>query len=200
MNRDFDKFAFEYLKKLEQCFTKNNIEKLYYFSEKIFKTWRDENYFFICGNGGSASNAEHIANDFHYGIAEMSFNKNKGLNVDALTSNSGIVTCLANDIGYENVFSYQLSVKAKKNDLLLVLSGSGNSPNIISALNKANEIGMFSVALLGFDGGKAKDIASLPIHFDLNDMQIAEDLQMISMNICMKWIVELTKNNESFKD
>ena len=121
-------------------------------------------------------------------------NNNKGLKVDALTSNSAIVTCLANDIGYENIFSYQLSVKANKEDLLLVLSGSGNSKNIIKALDKANEMGMFSVAVLGFDGGKAKDIATLPIHFPVDDMQISEDLQMISMNICMKWIAELTKN------
>ena len=102
----------------------------------------EKNCLFICGNGSSA-NAEHIANDFHYGIAEMS--NNKGLKVDALTSNSAIVTCLANDIGCENIFSYQLSVKAKE-DLLLVLSGSGNSKNIIKALDKANEMGMFSVA------------------------------------------------------
>ena len=193
MRQDFEIFVFEYLKNLKNCFNSINIEKLYFLSEKILEIWEGKNCLFICGNGGSSANAEHIANDFHYGIAEMSDN-NKGLKVDALTSNSAIVTCLSNDIGYENIFSYQLSVKAKKEDLLLVLSGSGNSKNIIKALDKANEMGMFSVAVLGFDGGKAKDIATLPIHFPVDDMQISEDLQMISMNICMKWIAELTKN------
>jgi len=194
MRQDFEIFVFEYLKNLKNCFSSKNIEKLHFLSEKILEIWEENNCLFICGNGGSSANAEHIANDFHYGIAEISNNKNKGLKVDALTSNSAIVTCLANDIGYENIFSYQLSVKAKKKDLLLVLSGSGNSKNIIKALEKANEIGIFSVAVLGFDGGKAKDIATLPIHFPIDDMQISEDLQMISMNICMKWIAELTKN------
>ena len=143
MRQDFEIFVFEYLKNLKNCFSSKNIEKLHFLSEKILEIWEENNCLFICGNGGSSANAEHIANDFHYGIAEISNNKNKGLKVNALTSNSAIVTCLANDIGYENIFSYQLSVKANKKDLLLVLSGSGNSKNIIKALDKANEMGFF---------------------------------------------------------
>ena len=188
MRQDFEIFVFEYLKNLKNCFSSKNIEKLHFLSEKILEIWEENNCLFICGNGGSSANAEHIANDFHYGIAEISNNKNKGLKVDALTSNSAIVTCLANDIGYENIFSYQLSVKANKKDLLLVLSGSGNSKNIIKALEKANEIGIFSVAVLGFDGGKAKDIATLPIHFPIDDMQISEDIQLVLGHMIMKWI------------
>ena len=197
MKKEFNIYALDYLNNLGKSFTQSNIEKLYFLSNKIYEIWNNENNLFICGNGGSAANAEHIANDFHYGIAEMSANRTKGLRVEALTSNSGIVTCLANDIGYENIFSYQLSVKAKKDDLLLILSGSGNSKNIINAIKKCKEMGIYTCAILGYDGGVAKNISDLAIHFDVNDMQISEDLQMISMNICMKWITESTKSINS---
>ena len=120
MKEEFCKYGLNYLNKLQKSLNESNLEKLYILSNKIYEIWDNENNFFICGNGGSAANAEHIANDFHYGIAEMSLNRTKGLKVDALTSNSGIVTCLANDIGYENIFSYQLPVKAGKQDFLLI--------------------------------------------------------------------------------
>lgn len=148
-------------------------------------TWNSGNTIYICGNGGSAANAIHIANDFIYGAGK---NTGRGLRVEALSSNNAVLTCLANDNGYENIFSEQLKVKANTNDVLIALSGSGNSPNIIRAIEVANDHKMVTFAILGFDGGKCKQLVQHPLHFKIDDMQIAEDLQMIVGHICMQWL------------
>jgi D-sedoheptulose 7-phosphate isomerase len=98
------------------------------------------------------------------------------------------MTCLANDVGYEHVFSEQLAVQAEAGDLLIVLSGSGNSPNILCALEKAKAMGVKSYAVLGFTGGKSKQLADVAIHFPVDDMQIAEDMQLIVGHMLMQWL------------
>ena len=93
----------------------SDIEKL---ARHLIKVWKDEKNLFICGNGGSAANAIHMANDFHYGVGACGKPPfTKGLKVEALPSKSGVITCLANDLGYEHIYSEQLKVKANKNDL-----------------------------------------------------------------------------------
>jgi D-sedoheptulose 7-phosphate isomerase len=124
---------------------------------------------FLCGNGGSAGNAVHLANDFLYGISKT---HGSGLRVTALSANSAVITCLANDEGYDHIFSMQLAVQAQHGDVLIVLSGSGNSPNILKALEEAKRIGMRSYAILGYTGGRAKAMADVAIHFAIDDMQI----------------------------
>ena len=141
------------------------------------------NSVYLCGNGGSAANANHIANDFLYGLSSK---LKKGLNVESLSSNVAVITCLANDIGYENIFSEQIKNKGKKDDLLIVLSGSGNSKNILKALKVANSKKIKTFAILGYDGGRAKKICKYPIHCPVNDMQISEDMQMFYLNYCLK--------------
>ena len=110
----------------------------------------------------------------------------------AFSPNSAVITCLANDIGYEKIYSEQLKAKGKNGDLLVVLSGSGNSPNVVNAIVEGNKIGMKTFAIVGFDGGECKKIANHSIHFEINDMQISEDLQLIVLHMCMQWIY---KNN-----
>jgi D-sedoheptulose 7-phosphate isomerase len=99
-----------------------------------------------------------------------------------------VLTCLANDLGYENVYAEQLRVKAEPGDLLIVLSGSGNSPNVVRALEMGEAKGMTTFAILGFSGGKCKGLAQHPIHFPVDDMQISEDLQMVIGHLCMQWL------------
>jgi len=140
---------------------------------------------FICGNGGSAGNAIHLANDFLYGIAKTA---GRGLRVTALPANSSVLTCLANDLSYEEIFSYQLHVQAQKSDVLIVLSGSGNSTNIIRALEQAAKLGLRSYAILGYNGGKALSMADVAIHFAIDDMQIAEDMQLVVGHMIMQWL------------
>ena len=155
-------------------------------AENLREVWVNGNSFFLCGNGGSAGNAIHLANDFLYGIDRES---GQGMKVEALSANPSVLTCLANDVGYEHIYSHQLNVKASKNDILLVLSGSGNSPNIVNALKVGNEIGMKTFAILGYTGGDCKKLAQHPIHISVNDMQISEDLQLIVGHMCMQWLL-----------
>lgn len=151
------------------------------------EAWQNGNTIYFCGNGGSAGNAIHLANDFTYGAGKKN---GRGIRVEALSANPAVVTCLANDIGYEAIYSEQLKVKANPGDILVVLSGSGNSPNVVQALEVANNLGVKTCAILGYSGGKCKELAQLPIHFAIDDMQIAEDLQLSVGHICMQWLAD----------
>ena len=142
---------------------------------------------FICGNGGSGANAIHMANDFLYGVTKQI---GRGLRCKALTANNSIITCLANDEGYSEIFAYQIAAEGNPQDVLLVLSGSGNSPNIIRALEEANAIGLSTFGILGFDGGKALNLVQTPIHAKISDMQISEDIQMIIAHIISQWMFD----------
>ena len=160
----------------------SNVMKL---AEDMLSAWRGGQQVFLCGNGGSAGNAIHLANDFLYGVAKK---LGGGVKVSALSSNPAVITCLANDIGYESIFSEQLAVYAQSGDLLIALSGSGNSPNIVSVIKQAKKMGVKSYAILGFAGGECKNLVDVPIHFPVDDMQIAEDLQLIVGHMMMQWL------------
>ncbi|MDC3193533.1 SIS domain-containing protein [Alphaproteobacteria bacterium] len=140
---------------------------------------------FFCGNGGSAANAVHLANDLLYAVAEKT---GAGIDAVALSANPAVITCLGNDLGFDNIYSEQLAVSGRENDILIVLSGSGNSQNIINAIEAAKTKKMKTAAVLGFDGGRCKQIADLPIHFAIDDMQISEDLQLTVGHMLMKWL------------
>jgi D-sedoheptulose 7-phosphate isomerase len=158
------------------------VERLAY---DLLDCWQTGRQVFLAGNGGSGGNANHLSNDFLYALSKT---PGSGLRVHSLSANPSVITCLANDEGYDQVFSLQLAVLARKGDVLIALSGSGNSPNIIRALHEARTIGMTSYAVLGFSGGKAKALADVPIHFHIDDMQISEDAQMIVGHMMMQWL------------
>jgi D-sedoheptulose 7-phosphate isomerase len=158
------------------------VERLAY---ELLDCWQTGRQVFFAGNGGSGGNANHLANDFLYSLSQT---PGSGLRVHSLSANPSVITCLANDEGYDQVFSLQLAVLARKGDVLIALSGSGNSPNIVRALQEAKTIGMTSYALLGYSGGKAKSIADVPIHFRIDDMQISEDAQMSVGHMLMQWL------------
>ncbi len=140
------------------------------------------NRVFICGNGGSAANAMHIANDLVYGGGKPE----RGIKAVALTGNSAVITCVANDIDYDDIFAFQLTAHAQEGDLLLALSGSGNSENIVRAIQRANQMQLPSFSILGFAGGRCKTLCDHPLHFPVDDMQIAEDIQLIVGHMMMQ--------------
>ena len=158
------------------------VERLAY---ELLDCWQTGRQVFFAGNGGSAGNANHLANDFLYALSQT---PGSGLRVHSLSANPSVLTCLANDEGYEQVFSLQLAVLARKGDVLIAFSGSGNSPNIVKALEEAKTIGMTSYAVLGYSGGKAKALADVPIHVAIDDMQISEDAQTIIGHMLMQWL------------
>jgi D-sedoheptulose 7-phosphate isomerase len=154
-------------------------------AQDLLAAWISGAQVFFAGNGGSAGNAVHLANDFLYALSKQ---PGSGLRVHGLPANQAVITCLANDEGYDKIFSLQLAVQARKGDILIVFSGSGNSPNILAALIEARKLGMKSYAVLGFTGGKAKAMADVPIHIPVDDMQIAEDAQLIIGHMLMQWL------------
>ena len=178
-------FFESYSKKLQQVLESSDWSPIEELADDIQKCWNEGRRVFLCGNGGSAGNAIHLANDFIYGIAKKT---GGGLRAISLSDNSAVITCLANDVGYDYIFSEQLAVQAEENDLLIVLSGSGNSSNIIHAVEQAKKMHVKSFAILGYNGGKCRGIVDVPIHFPVDDMQIAEDLQIIVGHMLMQWL------------
>ena len=178
-----------YAKRLSAVLNSFQWDGVYPLAQEVETCWKEGRQVFLCGNGGSAGNAIHLANDYLYGIAKET---GKGLKVHALSANSAVMTCLANDVGYDAIFSEQLAVLGQAGDLIICLSGSGNSPNILKVINQAKSMGIKSCAILGFDGGKAKAIADIPIHFSVNDMQIAEDMQLVVGHMLMQHLYAIS--------
>ena len=180
-----EKLFNNYKKNLFETLGKLEVEKVKELCQLILSAWKTDNTIYLCGNGGSAANAIHVANDMTYGAGKKN---GKGISIEALTSNSAVLTCLANDLSYEDIFSEQIRAKGKSKDLLIVFSGSGNSKNVIKAIKIAKNIKMKTFAIVGFDGGKCKKIADNSIHVNINDMQVAEDFQLIVSHMCMQWL------------
>jgi len=178
-----------YLQHLQSCFTAEVLAAVETLAEELRLAWIEGRHVYICGNGGSAANAMHMANDLHYGIGACGPGPSlPGLRVEALPANAGIITCLANDTGYANIYAHQLQVKGRPGDLLIVLSGSGNSANVVQALETANALGLKTFAILAYSGGRCRELAEVPIHFAIDDMQIAEDTQLVVGHLCMQWL------------
>ncbi len=150
-------------------------------------------FVFVIGNGGSAANASHFAQDLAKGT-RIKLNQPKRLKAISLTDNTPFITALGNDDGYDTIFEQQLRVMASKGDYLIAISGSGNSPNIIKAVEWANDNGLTTIGLTGFDGGKLKKIANHSMNVVLHDMCTAESVHSIILHYV---VLEL---RERFKD
>jgi D-sedoheptulose 7-phosphate isomerase len=131
---------------------------------------------FLCGNGGSAALASHLAVDLGKGCSR---NREKRFRVISLTDNVPWMTALSNDISYDDVFAEQLKNYAQKGDIFIAISGSGNSPNVLKALQYANQVGCITVGISGFKGGKLKDMVQHHVHIKADHMGLIEDGQMI---------------------
>ncbi len=173
-----------YIEKLQGVLNSIPKEKVFLLQQLLEKAQKEKKQIFIFGNGGSAGNAMHIANDFIYGASK---DIGKGFKINALPSNTSVLTCLANDEGYEEIFVRQLAVLANPGDIVVALSGSGNSENIVKALKWSKENGNPSVAILGFSGGHSFNFADVAIHTPVDDMQISEDIQLVIFHALMQY-------------
>ena len=165
-----------YASRLAETLTQQAWEQVAILANDLLTAWKKGRQVLICGNGGSAANAIHWANDLFYVIAKSG---GTGMRILGLPANQAVMTCLANDISYDHIFSTQVSTFGQKGDLLIVLSGSGNSSNLVRAMATAKSMGIKTYALTGFSGGECRKLADVPVHFPVNDMQIAEDLQLV---------------------
>ncbi len=137
---------------------------------------------YVCGNGGSAATSSHFAGDFNKGASK---GLKKRHNFEALNDNIPMMMAVANDIGYDEIFVEPLKNKLKEGDILIAISGSGNSENVVRAAKYANQHGAVTVGLVGYDGGRLKNIVQNCIHINVNNMQIVEDLHMVMDHVMM---------------
>ena len=176
-------FGMDYIEKLKayrkreiEVYERLNLEDVSAVLNVLEKARIDGKRIFICGNGGSAATASHYAGDFNKCISE---NLEVKYHFECLSDNVPTMMAVANDISYNEIFRYPLVHRMHQGDILIGISGSGNSQNVVNAFKYANEIGGIAIAIVGYDGGKMKEMADYSIHVDINDMQISEDIHMI---------------------
>ena len=143
------------------------------------------NLVFSCGNGGSAAVANHLQCDHLKGVRTGTDLHSR---VVSLSSNVELLTAIANDVGYHDSFAYQLRAQSQPGDVLIVISSSGRSPNILHALQWATDNGLRTIALTGFDGGKARPIAEISVHVDSSNYGVVEDLHQSIMHAMAQYV------------
>jgi D-sedoheptulose 7-phosphate isomerase len=172
-----------YLDRLTQALEGLPREPLRMLGEMLFRAYRNEKQVFTLGNGGSASTASHMAAD----LGKNTIGPNmRRFRILSLNDNASMLTALANDLGYENVFCEQLMNLIRPGDLLIVISGSGNSPNVLKAMHYAREQCAEVVGILGFDGGQAASLADLSIVVPSDHYGVVEDAHLIINHILVE--------------
>jgi D-sedoheptulose 7-phosphate isomerase len=189
--KDIEQFSlsyFDYLKKVIDRVDLSEIKHL--ITEFLSARERGSTIYFI-GNGGSAATASHFANDLSYGTNDYI----KPFKVMSLTDNVAILTALGNDYGFDDIFASQLKIHAKKDDVLVGISASGNSQNLINAFEYASSIDVKTFALTAFDGGKLKKISEHCIHVptEINEYGPAEDVHMILDHLIGSYLMRYIK-------
>ncbi len=164
----YRKYLWDTLVKIDESQVKNLFNIL-------IEAYENDKTVFVIGNGGSAANASHFAQDLAKGT-RLYLDQKKRIKALSLTDNLPFFSALANDDGYDSVFEQQLMTFAKSSDLLIAISGSGNSRNIIKAVEWANDNGLETVGVTGFDGGKLRQINKYSLHVPLNDMCSVESI------------------------
>ena len=148
----------------------------------LLEAYRAHKWIYIFGNGGSSSTASHFENDFNKGVSEPLKTK---FRFRCLNDNVATLMAVANDMGFEEVFRYQLTDRIEPGDLVIAISGSGNSKNVINAVEYAKSCGNKIIGITGFDGGKLRQMCDVSLHVPVNSMQISEDVHMIFDHLMM---------------
>lgn len=146
----------------------------------------NERTIYIMGNGGSGALASHFVCDFNKIVKEY---KGKKFKFMCLNDNVGIITAYGNDESFDEIFVGQLRNYLTKDDLVIAISGSGNSKNVIKAIEYANEIGAYTFCFTGYDGGKLKKLVKSAIHIQVNDMQHSEDAHLAICHLVLRYFM-----------
>src|SRR5271154_1883351 len=158
-------------------------------ADAMYDCYQHDRTIFVCGNGGSGSNASHFCEDVGKGtLRKQDFDndRKKRMRILSLTDNTPYILAWGNDEGFDRVFVEQLKNLASPNDLLIAISGSGNSPNVLRAVQWANEHGVHTFGCTGFGGGKLRGLARQNLHVPLDDMGIVESVHLTAFH----WVVD----------
>lgn len=173
--------ARRFLERVGQELSRVDTNEIQALADAIYECYQTNRFVFICGNGGSGSNASHFCEDLGKSTLRREDFENdnkKRLKVLSLTDNTPYILAWANDEGYERIFVEQLKNLAGPGDLLIAISGSGNSPNVLKAVEWANRRGLKTFGCTGFAGGKLRSLARQNLHVPLDDMGIVESIHL----------------------
>jgi len=187
---DYSKSYIDYLTSVLNRIALSDIEK---FVEVLLEARERGSSIFFIGNGGSAATASHFANDIAIGtrISEKPFR------AISLCDNQAVITAIANDDGYEEIFSQQLQVLLKKQDVVISISASGNSPNLLKAINTSKKLNAITVGISAFDGGKMKEMVdvSLYVPTEKGEYGPAEDAHMVLDHLISSYLMRLVRSS-----
>lgn len=173
---DYSKDILEYINLEKQILDSLDVSAINDMMQAIQEAYQQEKRIYIFGNGGSSATASHYQNDFNKGLSE---NLQKKFNMVCLNNDLPTIMAIANDISFDEVFRYQLKGRIQPGELVIAISGSGNSANVINAVKYTKEQGNKVIGLCGYSGGKLKELADIAVHVNINNMQVVEDIHMI---------------------
>jgi len=189
---NIEQFSQSYFSYLKEIIDKVDLSEIKIFVELLLSSRESGATIFFIGNGGSAATASHFANDLAFGTHEHE----KPFKAISITDNVSVLTALGNDYGYGEIFVRQLKVYAEKGDVVVGISASGNSQNLINAFNYAKSSGIKTMALTAFDGGQMKVIADNCIHIPTEDKEYgpAEDVHMILDHLISSYLMRIIRS------
>jgi D-sedoheptulose 7-phosphate isomerase len=177
---EFTARARAYFADIKEVLDKIPVEVLDRIYQSVLQAYEEDRQVFIIGNGGSAANASHAACDLGKGTV---YPGRPRFRVVSLADNTPVSTAYANDLSYDQIFAEPIRTLARKGDLVIALSGSGNSPNVLEGMKAAREAGAHTVALTGYQGGKIKDLAHETLIVPSSDMQHIEDSHLVLLHL-----------------
>lgn len=183
-----ENFFLRYFQDLKNTLDKIDLDIFKKINELLFNALENRRQIFTMGNGGSGSTAAHLVCDLNKGI---SFGQRKKFKAICLNDNMPTLLAYANDVSYSDIFCEQLKNFMLEEDIVIGLSGSGNSKNVLKAFEYANKNGGITIGFSGFDGGQLSKIAKYPLVVPINDMQKCEDIHLILCHLIMQTINNL---------
>ena len=191
-SEDIEMFSKSYFQYLGEIIDRINLVEIRQFVETLLDARERGVSIFFIGNGGSAATASHFANDLSFGTNDY----DKPFKVMSLTDNVPVMTALSNDFGYDDIFIRQLKIYAEKGDVVVGISASGNSRNLLEAFEYATQAGIITVALTAFNGGKLKEIADQGIHIPtgIKEYGPAEDAHMILDHLVGAYLMRIVND------
>ncbi len=180
--------AQSYMQRLDAELKRINLEDMQRWADQLYQAWEQDRFVYIIGNGGSGTTASHMAEDLGKSTLrseDLRDESKKRLKVLSLTDNAGWIMAVGNDVAYDQIFVQQLMNYGRPGDLLIAISGSGNSPNVLNAVDWANRHGLHTFGLTGYGGGKLKSLQHDGLHVPLDDMGMVE-----SIHLCLfHWVL-----------
>ena len=183
----------DYFKRLAETLDKVDTDAIEKLADILMTARERGNTIFIFGNGGSGATASHVTGDFLKGI---SYQLDKRFRVQCLNDNDSGMMAISNDLSYDEIFIEQLKAFLRKDDVVIGISGSGNSANVVKAIQYAKEQGATTVAFCGYKGGKVKELADHAVHAPVQDMEITEDVHIIIFHALKQSLMRRLKGND----